>query len=191
MTTENRDRWLAQLYEENYRRVYRLAVYRLRQGSGRIEEAEDVVQEVFCRAIQHEVWQHENPVGWLIVAANNVCSEMYKEHVRRGKRQEKLEQKIKAAKPAEVRTLFDGAAPSETEISDIMMTFEKSLSSEDAALIKEYCLDDTPIEDISRRTGLSADHIRVKIHRIRKLLLKLMGVVLVAAIMITIKNIFS
>lgn len=191
MTTENRDRWLAQLYEENYRRVYRLAVYRLRQGSGRIEEAEDVVQEVFCRAIQHEVWQHENPVGWLIVATNNVCSEMYKEHVRRRKRQEKLEQKIKAAKPAEVRTLFDGAAPSETEISDIMMTFEKSLSSEDAALIKEYCIDDTPIEDISRRTGLSADHIRVKIHRIRKLLLKLMGVVLVAAIMITIKNIYS
>ena len=77
MTTENRDRWLAQLYEENYRQVYRLAVYRLRQGSGRIEEAEDVVQEVFCRAIQHEVWQHENPVGWLIVATNNVCSEMY------------------------------------------------------------------------------------------------------------------
>lgn len=191
MTTESWDRWLAQLYEENYRRVYRLAVYRLRQGSGRIEEAEDVVQEVFCRAIQHEVWQHENPVGWLIVATNNVCSELYKEHVRQGKRQEKLEQKIKAAKPAEVRTLFEGATPSETEVSDIMMTFEKSLSSEDAALIKEYCIDDTPIEDISRRTGLSADHIRVKIHRIRKLLLKLMGVVLVAAIMITIKFIFS
>ncbi|MBE5774937.1 MAG: RNA polymerase sigma factor [Clostridiales bacterium] len=191
MTTESRDRWLAQLYEENYRRVYRLAIYRLRQGSGRIEEAEDVVQEVFCRAIQHEVWQHENPAGWLIVATNNVCSEMYKQYVRQGKRQEKLEQKIKDAKPAEVRTLFDGAASSETEISDIMMTFEKSLSSEDAALIKEYCIDDTPIEDISRSTGLSANHIRVKIHRIRKLLLKLMGMALIAAIMIARKNNFS
>lgn len=185
MTTDSRDCWLAQLYEENYRRVYRLAVYRLRQGSGRIEEAEDVVQEVFCRAIKHEVWQHENPAGWLIVATNNVCSEMYKEHVQQRKRQEKLEQKIKAAKPAEVRTLFDGAAPSETEISDIMMTFEKSLSIEDATLIKEYCINDTPIEEISHRTGLSANHIRVKIHRLRKLLLKLMGIVLIVAIMIT------
>jgi len=191
MTTESRDRWLAQFYEENYRRVYRLAVYRLRQGSGRIEDAEDVVQEVFCRAIRHEVWQHENPAGWLIVATNHVCSELYKEHVRRGKRQEKLEQKIKAAKPAEVRTLFDGAAPSETEISDIMMTFEKSLSSEDAELIKEYCINDTPIEEISERTGLSANHIRVKIHRIRKLLLKLMGMVLIATVMIFRKNNFS
>lgn len=191
MTTESRDRWLTQLYEENYRRVYRLAVYRLRQGSGRIEEAEDVVQEVFCRAIQHEVWQHENPAGWLIVATNHVCSEIYKEHVRCGKRQEKLEQKIKAAKPAGVRTLFDGAAPSETEISDIMMTFEKSLSSEDAALIKEYCINDTPIEEISEGTGLSANYIRVKIHRIRKLLLKLMGVMLIAALVIARKNIFS
>jgi len=120
-----------------------------------------------------------------------VCSEMYKQYVRQGKRQEKLEQKIKDAKPAEVRTLFDGAASSETEISDIMMTFEKSLSSEDAALIKEYCIDDTPIEDISRSTGLSANHIRVKIHRIRKLLLKLMGMALIAAIMIARKNNFS
>lgn len=191
MTTESRDRWLVQFYEENYRRVYRLAVYRLRQGSGRIEDAEDVVQEVFCRAIRHDVWQHENPAGWLIVATNNVCSELYKEHVRQGKRQEKLEQKIKAAKPAEVHTLFDGAVPSETEISDIMMTFEKSLSSEDAELIKEYCINDTPIEEISERTGLSANHIRVKIHRIRKLLLKLMGMALIAAIMIARKNNFS
>ena len=188
MTTESWDRWLAQLYEENYRRVYRLAVYRLRQGSGRIEEAEDVVQEVFCRAIKHEVWQHENPAGWLIVATNNVCSELYREYVRQGKRQEKLEQRIKDAKPAGVRTLFHGAMPSETEISDIMMTFEKSLSSEDAELIKEYCINDTPIEEISERTGLSANHIRVKIHRIRKLLLKLMGVALIAAIMIARKN---
>ena len=121
MITESRDRWLAQLYEENYRRIYCLAVYRLRQGSGRIEEAEDVVQEVFCRAIKHEVWQHENPAGWLIVATNNVCSEMYKEYIRQGKRQEKLERRIKDAKPAEVRTLFDGAIPSETEVSDIMI----------------------------------------------------------------------
>ena len=191
MTTESRDRWLAQLYEENYRRVYRLAVYRLRQGSGRIVEAEDVVQEVFCRAIKHEVWQHENPAGWLIVATNNACSEMYKEHIRQGKRQKKLEQKIKAAKPAEVHMLFDGAAASDTEMSDIIMTFEKSLSSEDAELLKEYCIEGTPIEDISSRTGLSANHIRVKIHRIRKLLLKLMGIVLIAAIMIARKNNFS
>ena len=150
-----------------------------------------MVQEVFCRAIRHDVWQHENPAGWLIVATNNVCSELYKEHVRRGKRQEKLELKIKAAKPAGVRTLFDGATPSETEISDIMLTFEKSLSSEDAALLKEYCIDGTPIEDISRRTGLSANYIRVRIHRIRKLLLKLMGIVLIAAVMIARKNNFS
>ena len=191
MITESRDRWLAQLYEENYRRIYCLAVYRLRQGSGRIEEAEDVVQEVFCRAIKHEVWQHENPAGWLIVATNNVCSEMYKEYIRQGKRQEKLERRIKDAKPAEVRTLFDGAIPSETEVSDIMISFEESLSREDSALIKEYCINDTPIEEISRHTGLSANHIRVKIHRIRKLLLKLMGIVLIAAIMIARKNNFS
>lgn len=184
MTTESRERWLAQLYEENYKRVYRLAVYRLRQSSGSIEEAEDVVQEVFCRAIRHEVWQHENPTGWLIVATNNVCNEMYKEHVRQGKRQEKLEQRIKNAKPAEVRTLYDGAAPSEAEISDIMMTIEKSLSHEDSELIKEYCINETPIEDISRQTGLSANHIRVKIHRIRKLLLKLMGIALIATAII-------
>ena len=150
-----------------------------------------MVQEVFCRAIRHEVWQHENPAGWLIVATNNVCSKLYKEHVRQGKRQEKLERRIKDAKPAEVRTMFEGAAPSETEISDIMMTFEKSLSSEDAELIKEYCINDTPIEEISERTGLSANHIRVKIHRIRKLLLKLMGVALITAIMIARKNNFS
>jgi DNA-directed RNA polymerase specialized sigma24 family protein len=72
-----------------------------------------------------------------------------------------------------------------------MISFEESLSREDAALIKEYCINDTPIEEISRHTGLSANHIRVKIHRIRKLLLKLMGIVLIAAIMITRKNNFS
>ena len=71
------------------------------------------------------------------------------------------------------------------------MTFENSLSSEDAELIKDYCINETPIEDISHRTGLSVNHIRVKIHRIRKLLLKLMGIVLIAAIMIARKNNFS
>ena len=65
MAPENHERWLAQLYEENFIRVYRLAVYRLRMGSGRIEDAEDVVQEVFCRAFKHEVWNHENPAGLL------------------------------------------------------------------------------------------------------------------------------
>lgn len=76
MTTESRERWLAQLYEENYKRVYRLAVYRLRQSSGSIEEAEDVVQEVFCRAIRHEVWQHENPT-WPLSTFGMVSRESY------------------------------------------------------------------------------------------------------------------
>lgn len=80
--------------------------------------------------------------------------------------------------------MYDGAVPSEAEISDIMMTIEKSLSHEDSELIKEYCINETPIEDITRQTGLSANHIRVKIYRIRKLLLKLMGIALIAAVII-------
>ena len=180
MAPENHERWLAQLYEENFIRVYRLAVYRLRMGSGRIEDAEDVVQEVFCRAFKHEVWNHENPAGWLVVTTNNVCSEYNKEYLRQEKRQEKLEKRAKAAKPAEVRTLYDSAVSSETEVSDIMMSLEKSLSSEDAELLKDYCISDIPIEEISRRTGLSANRIRVKIHRIRKQLMKLICFVLLA-----------
>lgn len=188
MATENREHWLERLYEENYTRVYRLAVYRLRMGSGRIEEAEDVVQEVFCRAFKSEIWKHENPSGWLVVTTNNVCYEMNREAKRNLKRQEKLEEKVKAAKPSEVRTLYDSAIPSETEVSDIMMTLEKSLSQEDSALLKDYCIDEIPIEEISRRTGISANHIRVKIHRIRKLLLKLLSEVLAAAVILIIRK---
>lgn len=170
MNTFNRDQWINDLYEDNYLRLYRLALSRLRTGSGRIENVEDVIQEVFCRAIKHQIWNHPNPVGWLIIATNNVCLETNKEYMKQVERQGKLQKKVKAEKPKGIYTMYESAISPDSDVSDLYLTLEQSLSKEDMELLNDYCIEGKEIDEISRQSGLSVNHIRVKIHRIRKLL---------------------
>ena len=57
------------LFAAHYLPVMRLCLHRLRD----VDDAEDAVQEVFRRAVQHSADLHDDPLPWLITVAKRVC----------------------------------------------------------------------------------------------------------------------
>ena len=74
----SKDRWLQELYEANYARLYKLAAYRLMTYTGSEADVPDVLQDVFFLAVEKEIWDHPNPEGWLVITTANVCKKLYK-----------------------------------------------------------------------------------------------------------------
>lgn len=70
----NMEKWIKDLYDANATRIYRIAVYLLRQSLGHSADALDVVQEVFLLAARSDIRDHPKPEGWLVEATKMICS---------------------------------------------------------------------------------------------------------------------
>lgn len=159
--------WLKELYDAHYAMLYRLAARRLREGTGRDVEAADVLQEVFLLAFKKDIRNHPNPPGWLAITTNNICSNYIRSHYRSDEKQRQLAQnKLNAC--AQRSLFFVEAAEDETKLSDLMVTLEQSLTEDEWTLLRQYCLENRPIEEIAEKRGMTANALRVRIFRLRK-----------------------
>lgn len=164
--------WLEKLYNDQYKTVYKLIKRRLVGYPS--EDIDDIIQEVFLLAWEKDIHDHPKPVAWLITTANNLCLNYIHSNWRQQKKTSALEQqhliRQRVARP------IDSAVKSEADAVDLMVTLRAELSPQDLWLLEEYCFKDTSIEELSRRTGLSVSGIRVRIHRIRKHIVKLLPI---------------
>lgn len=162
----NQYQWLQQLYEENARTVYRLAVYRLYKLRGSAEEAEDVLQDVFLLAMQHDISKHPHQIGWLVRTTMTVCRKYW----RRDKRHSEKERRYadRNLDGGAEGTLFFAASrvTGLDEVEDVLQ-FEQCLSTEEWALLRAYALEGIPVQELAARCHMSVSAVRVRIHRMR------------------------
>ena len=128
----------SKLCNDTYERITQLTMNRLRNAY----EAEEVVQRTYLIAMEKadKVMSHPNPVGWLILTANNLCRQYYD------------------YKKTQVKTL--------TELSDDFPMhedenaydglFEKitsQLSEKETHLFWSYYIDNIPLRQIAADRG--------------------------------------
>ena len=150
---------LEKLYTENYSLIYRLVVHTLQQYVRTSADAADLTQEVFITAARKidVLRDHPNPTGWLISTAYYQC----KNHVR------SISRRREVPDDALILTESDGDAFAS---SDIRLSISQILGQRDYALLVAYCMEKRPAEEICREYGLSPAALRVRIHRLRKIL---------------------
>ena len=148
--------WLEELYNQHYDQLYRMVCFKLRYYTGSTDSAHDIVQETFVTAANKDIRYHPNQSAWLFKTAGYLCANYVREHWKDRKQSVDIEMT-----QLQVRS-------TDTIDPDLLLTFESTLSAQDLWLLREYCLKGTPVEVISRQTGLSVNAIQVRIHRIRK-----------------------
>lgn len=159
--------WLETLHAAHYVTLLRLAQNRLYAMTGSSSEAEDVVQDVFVLAAEKNIQRLENPLRWLMKATVNLCYE----RTRRTLRETEKGQRI-------VRAKLDNSVDrsvsaferqeSETAALELLITLEQTLSAEDWELLRLYCLEKVPIEELSANLKIPISTLRVRICRIRQ-----------------------
>lgn len=159
--------WLKALYDAHYPMLYRLAARQLRMGLGSAEEAADVLQEVFLLAYEKNIRNHPNPAGWLVKTTDNLCKNFIRSQYRSDEKQRQFAQeKLNAS--AQRSLFFVHSAMDETALSDLVMTLEQSLPPEDWRLLRVYCLEQRPVEELAAAYDMTPNALRVRIFRVKK-----------------------
>ena len=65
-------------------------------------------------------------------------------------------------------------AESESDTVIWLVMLEQSLSTEEWEIMKKYCLEDIPLEKLAAELGVPPNRLKVRIHRIRKKIEKIL-----------------
>lgn len=163
---------LEELHAAHYPTLLRLAQNRLRSLTGSIAEAEDVVQDVFLLAAEKDIQHLKNPLAWLMKATSNLCKQRM-DRVRReaGKEQRFIQQKMDNSADRSVYAVE--REESETDALLWLLLLEQSLSPEEWEIMRKYCLEGIPLDNLAAELGVPPNRLKVRIHRIRKKLEKI------------------
>lgn len=167
---------IEQLYDEHFAMLYRLACNQLYRYTGSAADAPDMVQDVFLLAASK--WpvlrEHPNPVGWLIKATQLICMNHAEAQYRQQTKENRYRERVLQRQPKAYGPLYSEAVEDETSAQDVLISLEQMLKQEDYEILKAYCIDKRSMQDIARETGLSAGALRVRIHRIRQEIAKIL-----------------
>lgn len=163
----DRHHWLEELHAAHYATLLRLAQNRLRQLTGCINDAEDVVQDAFLLAAEKDIRHMENPLGWLMKATSNLCMQR-RDRVRReaGKEQRYIQHRMDYSTDRSIYAV--DRQESETDVLLWLLMLEQTLSPEEWDLLRKYCLGGIPLGQLAAESGVSVNCLKVKIHRVRK-----------------------
>lgn len=123
--------------------------------------AQEVTQLTFIKAYHHiDAWRGNNFLSWLFVIANHTALDM-----------------LEAEKRYPRAPLDAAEVPSEDSYDEeqerLLQCLERALqrlSDRDRSVVELHYFQQVPLKDVARRLGLSEINIKVRLHRIRKLL---------------------
>lgn len=161
---------LEQLYLRYSKLLYRLAYKYLYNHTGNAADAADIVQDVFVYAArkQDELQKHSNPGGWLVKVTYFYCKNYVRAYYSRMNKARFASEQLLSHQPHIYGKLYTGAAEDEFAKLDMLLAFEQSLTKEEHATMKAYCLDRIPAREICRQSGVSETAIRARISRTRR-----------------------
>jgi RNA polymerase sigma-70 factor (ECF subfamily) len=148
---------------DNHRRF--LAFLEKRVGSK--EEAEDILQDGFARALERadEVRQEGSIIPWFYRLLRNAVTDHYRH---RGAESRAME---RAAGMEETSTALDDRELHDTVCGCVLGLME-TLKPEYAAVLKEVELEEKPLTDYAKRVGITPGNAAVRVHRAREALRK-------------------
>lgn len=149
------------------RRVFRLASRFARNA----HELDDICQEVFIRVYEHlGRFSRNAPFGhWLSRITINVCYDAIKK-ARRDRSHLRLEEV-----PLDWATVAEEGASGREAYETVMWGLER-LRPEQRLVITLFELEEMPVREISELTGWSEGNVRVRAHRARQALKKILEV---------------
>lgn len=145
---------------ENHRRFRAF----LEQRVGNAADAEDILQTAFLKGVEKRdaVRDHENVVAWFYRVLRNTITDYYRHRGAEGKA---------LARAAGFAHDRDEPEPEvERAICQCMYDLLPALPADYATLIRRVDLEDGTIAEVVAETGLTANNVRVKLHRARKAL---------------------
>lgn len=159
--------WLEELHTAYYATLVRLARNKLRRLSTSTADAEDVVQEAFLLAAEKDIRHSKNPLGWLIKTTSNLClQQMHRVRHEAAKEQRLIRHKLDNSFDRSIYAI--DREESETDALLLLLLLEQSLSPEDWEIMRKYCIDGIPLDEIAAELNMPINRLRVKIHRIRR-----------------------
>ncbi len=163
----NRYHWLEELHSAHYATLLRLAQNRLLSMTGSSTEAEDVVQDAFLLAAEKDIRQLENPLAWLMKTTANLCRHRL-DRVKRDSRKEQHFIQHQLDNSAERSVYAVERQESETDALLWLLLLEQTLTPEEWEVLRKYCLEGVPLDELAAELGIPPNRLKVKIHRIRK-----------------------
>lgn len=155
MTKEKRDKFLKELMEETYDRVY-IFIGRKQKDRNFVE---DVVQETFLEAYRKAdfLMNHPNRMGWLYTTARNKMMKMAI------KRKETCSLEREEDHTEEIE--FKETVYNEIELAETLRT---SVSKREYEMVCDYYLKGYTYEEIADKYGIDVGSIRMRMSRVKK-----------------------
>lgn len=155
MTKKKRDKFLKELMEETYEKIY-IFIGRKQKDKNFVE---DVVQETFLEAYRKAdfLMDHPNRMGWLYTTARNKMMKMG------NKRKETY-------RLNEDTDYFENTDFGKAELDEIELveTLKASASAREYEMICDYYLNEYTSAEMEDKYGIDSGNIRVQISRLKK-----------------------
>ena len=135
------------LYQTHYKKLFCIA-YRM---LGDVEQAQDVVQDVFLQVVFHQskLAAHPNPEGWLVVTLRNMVQN------------ERRRSTAHPVIPLDSAALVPGAEPG----TPLEMALPTTLSPEDRSVLIWRFEQEMSYQEIADRLGISESGCRSRVSR--------------------------
>jgi RNA polymerase sigma factor (sigma-70 family) len=145
---------------ENHRRFRAFLEQRVENAA----DAEDILQAAFLKGVEKgaSVRDHESVVAWFYRLLRNAITDYYRH---RGAEDRALERAAAFAHDADERE-------PEVERAICQCTYDllPTLPEDYATLLRRIDLEDVGIAEVAAETGMTANNVRVKLHRARQAL---------------------
>jgi RNA polymerase sigma-70 factor (ECF subfamily) len=168
------ERAFEQIFERHRRRVARIAG----RFFNRQEKVEEVVQEVFTKLYfalgDYSVRRGASFAAWLSRITINACYD----HLRRARRRpESALDRITEDEAAQLKSRAFETRDAETSLisRDLADKLLSRLSAEDRLVLTLLAVEEMPVTDISEVTGWSVSKVKVRAHRARAALRRVLG----------------
>jgi RNA polymerase sigma-70 factor (ECF subfamily) len=137
------------------------------------EDAEEVAQDAFIKAFDglHRFKGEARFSSWLYrIAYNEAISKVRKKSLQTVQLEEELTQDM-----TEEVVMNEVMGMNDREQKAVITKTLDDLDESEASLITLYYLEDNKVEEISYITGMSVSNVKVKLHRTRKKMYKIMN----------------
>ncbi len=149
-------------FVETYQDMAITIAYRI---CGNMQDAEDVVQESYVKAYRNLLsFRSDSKFStWLYRIVYNTAITLTKTQMWRGSKETAIEDASQLADNA-LETALD-----EIERKEIVAEVMQKMPKGDALLLTLYYLEENPVKEIAKITGLNEPNVKVKLFRARKL----------------------
>lgn len=152
---EEKNGKFVEIYKENFNVLYGY-VYRM---IGDKYLAEDAVHNACYAALKKGIFEnHDNPLGWLIIALRYEISNMIRKN---------------RDIPTDESELAVKAAMEEYGLLELDLSLRAALTEKEYIIVKLYFFEGLNEKAIAKHLGISLNALRIRIHRIRKKILSI------------------